>query len=242
MAVRTEVMVHEQNVMKSTKKRLHSLSNSTRGFAIMYQLSMVITVKSEKNEEATSEKRMRISSWLLLRPSSVIPMAMKRLTPKSTTIARRYGPIIVAIPSMNNANLLILKTRRSRSNLSNLKARRMLDLPGQWYMCFGSVARKTFQVKTINGTSQSSMTPSRTMFVSMMFHAVTADFVMLVKNARVPEHHMRNRTSVTKMQTKMLSRTGHINHSGWSVSPAIARVLKHMTMPMKVWKAVLCTK
>mmetsp|Transcript_92700 Transcript_92700/g.276462 ORF Transcript_92700/g.276462 Transcript_92700/m.276462 type:complete len:224 (-) Transcript_92700:320-991(-) len=216
-AVRIEIIVHEQKVMNSTKKRLHQPSISITGFAITNQLSMVMTWKSEKKEVRTSEKKVLTSSAFsgssLWPRSCVMPMDTKRLKPNSTKITKKNGPSIIVIASRKAANLLtILNTRKSRSNLSNLRKRRTtepLDTSSTWPS--SPQALKTFAAYTSKGASQRSTTPNKTMTVSRMFHTLS---FLLVRKPITPRFPTRSTSSARKMQRKELSKTGHMGHPG----------------------------
>jgi len=92
---------------------------------------------------------------------------------------------------------------------------------------------------TANGANQRSTTPNRTMSVSRMFHHFS---FLLAKNGTRPLFPMRSASSARKKMRKTLSRKAQTGHSGWSVSPAIARVFKLMTPPMKAWNAFPSTR
>mmetsp|Transcript_108254 Transcript_108254/g.337359 ORF Transcript_108254/g.337359 Transcript_108254/m.337359 type:complete len:268 (+) Transcript_108254:962-1765(+) len=237
-AVRIEIIVQEQKAMKSTKKRHHTPFIWITGFAMTNQLSIVMIWKSEKKEVCTSEKNTATSS--ASSPSTrprirVIPMETQRLKPKSTIITKKNGPSIVFIASRNAVNLLnIFNTRRSRSNLNNLRKRRTPEPPA---ICAWPAS--LCMTCTTSGASHRSAAPRSTMSMSRTFHHFS---FLLVKNSSTPFFQTRSANSTRKMQRKTLSRTGHMGHSGWSVSPATAMVFKAMTPPMKAWKTCSSTR
>mmetsp|Transcript_99130 Transcript_99130/g.276041 ORF Transcript_99130/g.276041 Transcript_99130/m.276041 type:complete len:218 (+) Transcript_99130:953-1606(+) len=163
-------------------------------------------------------------------------METKRLKPNNTVMTKKKGPSIDLMASMKAASFLtILKMRKARNNLNNLKKRRMLDPP----LICSLPSSPVFVAYITKGAIHRSATPSSTMTMSRTFHHFSFS---LLTNCRKPLCKMRNTNSTRKMQRKTLSNTGHMGQPTLSVSPAMAMVFSPMTTPMKAWKYSPSTK